>query len=90
MIGETEWCHNRVKVVISVATLAEHSERQVHLPWRIEFHPVHASGANARAPCRRLARLGAHHARRTRRCTRNAAELAQQPHPLLHTERLSA
>ena len=90
MIGETERCHNRVEVVITVAALAEHGERQVHLPWRIEFHPVHASGANARAPCRRLARLGAHHAWRTRRCTWDAAEFAEQSDPLLYAKRLGA
>ena len=90
MISETERCHNRVQVVITVAALAEHGEREVHLPWRIELHPVNASGTNARAPCRRLARLGAHHAWCTRRRAWNAAEFAEQSDPLLYAKRLSA
>jgi hypothetical protein len=47
---------------------------------------VDASGANTPATSGGLSRERSHHARGTRWCTRNSAELTQKAHPVRNTE----
>lgn len=88
MVTRAEWCHDAVKIVITVLALTHNREGEVHLSRSVNLNPVDAPSTNASATNRSLPRKCSHHARRARRRARDTAKFTKETHPAFDTERL--